>query len=283
MKKINVIKYLTQIFKMFTQKASMRESADNKACIAYYPHSRSRNSNFWKPHPYIQYISIDPAIANYSIYIERRYKNGWIIGIESITVSLLSKDDKDGVNSINLRLINMLDKLQSHFSTTHVVVIERQMAINYFIQRMKDLPNLPVIIELDSKIKYRYLGAPDLIKKELKKWTPVYASKLLKLRKDDTILDILSKSKKKDDLADCICQLEALLIMWGEGMTKKAPRTIKRPIIILEETEQEPFHQADFYLPEMLPVPKETKAKKKMEKMKLNVPSRENVDDDDDE
>ena len=109
----------------------------------------------------------------------------------------------------------------------HYVIIERQLAenyravrisqhtITYFLVQLKNSTLNPIIIELDSKVKGGQLGgAMGLSSKQLKAWAVEKAISILTMRNDSFSLDILNKIKKKDDLADCVVQLDALCSMW---------------------------------------------------------------------
>jgi hypothetical protein len=100
------------------------------------------------------------------------------------------------------------------------VIIERQLKTNPYAQRIEQhvlswftifCPNIEIVIYPASN-KTKILGAPKSIKgakkKPLrKKWSIEKASEILTLRCDDDTLKKLLGSKKKDDLADVVCQL----------------------------------------------------------------------------
>jgi len=82
-------------------------------------------------------------------------------------------------------------------------------------------PLLPAIVEVDSRLKGKYLGAPKGIKdKQLKTWSIEKGRYLLTLRNDTFSLQVLDLFKnKQDDLCDTVCQIEALMVYWGMPLT----------------------------------------------------------------
>jgi hypothetical protein len=68
-------------------------------------------------------------------------------------------------------------------------------------------PSGPLIAEVDPKLKSKILKAPKGV--DLKKWSVEEAVKILKGRDDDNSIKIIEKTKKKDDLADTVCQSQA--------------------------------------------------------------------------
>ena len=171
---------------------------------------------------YIQVISIDPAIKNFALRVERRYDSGLIKCI------LFDKLDLSDPNP-NLIYKNLIDKLDCYnkiFLDCHIIIIEKQFpnsinsiiritqhTITYFMITLKDSKLNPYIYELSPKLKSKILNAPNKLKyKELKNWSINKAIELLELRKDNFSLNIINKNKKKDDFADTVCQIEALFI-----------------------------------------------------------------------
>ena len=146
------------------------------------------------------------------------------------------------------KLIQELDKYQEEYERTHIVMIEKQpprsVAINrimqhtltYFMLKMRDLPLLPEIIEIDPHVKgYELEASPDV---NLKKWASKKARSLLDIRKDHVGLEVLDSwldksipkgQRKDDDLSDTIVMIEAYCKRKGLPLTKK------RPIMKIEE------------------------------------------------
>jgi hypothetical protein len=129
-------------------------------------------------------------------------------------------------------MINMMDYLESkskYIDKSKLVVVEQQLKQNpkaqriehncedYFIFTYRDTKT---VIPFPSKHKTKVLGMPKYPKKlkayqkkKLRKeWSCMKALEILKLRGDTkTELQIL-KSKKQDDFADTITQLQAFKI-----------------------------------------------------------------------
>lgn len=227
--------------KMFQHKPPKSEVPDKGPYNFYSPHSRNRTSNDWKQNEYI-IISIDPGIKNYAIRVESREridpdtKDEKVGTIKPLLYELLhpvmTKNDpiEKAINNLTLFLNNHVEL----FKKCHMVIIERQMHMNYkssrimqhtityFMVHLKDAIRLPLIIELDSKLKGRQLGAPSGITEgELKKWATREAMDLLYRRKDWVSYAKIQNEKKKDDLSDTVMQIEALFDLWELPVTPK--------------------------------------------------------------
>lgn len=194
----------------------------------YYPHSKPDCERDWINKPYYQILSIDPAITNYAIRVERWYKEEkQIVPIlfDKITLYNKEENDEDIVDNVYINLTNFLDKYLDIFTDCNYVICEKQMAVNYrslrisqhtisyFIMKLKDNELLTSIIELCPKLKGLMLGAPrGMNYNETKKWSVTKCDEILEQRGDEISKLIMSKTKKKDDLSDTVCQARALLI-----------------------------------------------------------------------
>lgn len=111
-----------------------------------------------------------------------------------------------------------LEPYREWFQRSHYIVIESQLPVNYDLVRMgqhiitylmvtvRDAGFRPLIIEIDSRLKSRLLGAPPrLTKPQLKKWCRDKALSLLKERGDLETVTMISKQPKKDDHGDVVC------------------------------------------------------------------------------
>jgi len=235
----------------FSRKISKKQSPDKTLCTIYYPHNKTplkieKIENLetllkekYKKNEYIQIVSIDPGIKNYAFRIERRYKNGWITPVvfdkwlleESSIVEDFTFDNK--LESLNKNLL----KYKEYILSSHMIIIEKQMPFNYkavrisqhtvsFFYIVLENNNLnTIILEIDAKIKGKILGSPKNINEtQLKKWAVEKAVELLEIRKDEFSLKVISYYKsKKDDLADTVCQIEALCVMLNLGKTEPPP------------------------------------------------------------
>ena len=179
--------------------------------------------------PWIQdhliFVSIDIGKKNLSMRIEQRFFKGKIIPIAyDITpvYAVEPNDDNTVTLSTSQNLYRFLNTYKDYFFRCHYVLVERQLPFNYqavrisihvlsyFAMLLADTPLLPQLIEINSKLKGRLLGAPgNLTDTGLKAWAVEEALKILEWREDKWSLDVLKKAKKKDDLADVVVQIEA--------------------------------------------------------------------------
>ena len=235
---------------MFQPKASKRESIDNSDITMDEFHTVQRTDEHWAG-DYIQFGSFDPGVVNFGVRVERRYHSGPNAGK---IVTLLYERVKPVTISPNTqyrtRYSSMTEYLHSHhdiLSDCHVFIIERQMAINYQSVRIqqhvqsylmttyKNSSRLPIIIEVDAKAKLHKLGCPSCFNKNgYKNWSVEKAIDLLTSRNDTYALNIINKSTKKDDLADVVCQIEAVCIIFGFILTTSLPK----PTTLTDSTNQ---------------------------------------------
>lgn len=214
----------------FSVKMKVSEKPDTEPYTLYYPHSVPVSSRNWTQ-DYYQLVSIDPATKNFAFRIERRYHNGRIITLAFDKVSIENKNPEFCETYENLT--KFLDQFREHYPLCHFIVLERQMAdnykttriaqhtISYFSFLLRNMPLLPAVVEVDPKLKGKILRAPrGITQTQLKAWAIEKAIELINKRKDGEAFSVLKKySRKMDDLADTICQVEALFIIWGLGET----------------------------------------------------------------
>lgn len=201
----------------------------------YYPHTIAHTERKWNQN-YTQFISIDPGkIKNFAFRIERRYNDGRIIPIvfDKIDFSSHVTEGTTTYNNSYEVLTELFNKYKQFYDDCHYMVIEKQLAINYQAVRVSqhtiswfsiyfhNKPLLPAIVEVDPKLKGKYLNAPTGInEKGLKTWAVQKGRELLTLRGDTFSLGVLDYFKnKQDDLCDTICQIEALMVYWGLPLT----------------------------------------------------------------
>ena len=224
----------------FGLKINKTQSPDKTPYTVYYTHNIPVTERKWIQ-PYYQIISIDPAQKNFAFRIERRYHNGWIVPIVFNKVAVKSSEETAGIliNNTYKVLTSFLDKYKEYYDDCHFIVIERQLpqnyqavrisqhAISYFSMKLQDRPLLPSIIEIDAKLKGRMLGGPKgSADGDLKRWAVEKARELLTIRQDHFSLSVLDHFRtKQDDLADTVCQVEALFICWGFLPTIIPPST----------------------------------------------------------
>lgn len=228
---------------MYRQRIPKRQQSDKTPYTAYNPHTIPLTERRWDDFPYHKVISIDPGTANFCIRVETRPKGDYGL----ITMDLYHRLTlTDYINEEMLCttydvLTQFLDQHIDLFLQCHMVIIERQLPINYrtvrisqhaltyFMIKLKNTPLLPLIMEVDPKLKSRELKAPpSLTESQLKKWSIDKATELLTLRQDQASLAVLQQSKKKrDDLADTVCQIEALFSYLGFRSTPQISKPYK--------------------------------------------------------
>jgi len=219
----------------FAKKIPKSQEPDKTLHTTYYPHSIPYTERKWTQ-DYYQVLSIDPGkVKNFSYRIERRYHNGKIIPVVFDKIDFESKT-QEGTTVINNSyqvLTEFLDKYKEFYDECHFFIIEKQLPFNYqavrvsqhvisyFSINLHNKPLLPAIIEVDSVLKGKYLGAPKgITDKQLKTWSVEKGRYLLNLRKDTFSLQVLDCFKnKQDDLCDTVCQIEALMVYWGMPLT----------------------------------------------------------------
>lgn len=123
-------------------------------------------------------------------------------------------------------MIKELDKFKMFFEEVDVVLVEQQVSFgakmnikavkigahcfNYFLMRYPKIE----VIEYPAYNKTKILGAiKGLTKPQRKKWSVEEAKHILDLREDYENLDHLKDSKKRDDLADVVTQLQSFKVV----------------------------------------------------------------------
>lgn len=221
---------------MYRPKAPKSQQSDKTPYTAYNPHSVRLTDDRWDDYDYYRVVSIDPGTKNFAIRVEKRPKIADDFQIKTELYERLRLTD--GVDeemqcSIYTVLTDFLDEHLHLFLDCHYIIIERQLMQNYrtvrisqhvltyFMIKLKDKPSLPIILEIDPKLKGKQLGAPKgITERQLKQWSVEKATELLGWRGDSLALDKLKKSKTKaDDLADTVCQIEAVFSYLGLPVT----------------------------------------------------------------
>lgn len=233
---------------MYQMRIPKSQKAYSSVYVCYNPHSKSLAKRQWPA--VIRVISVDPGISNFCIRVEERNirQSGEIRTLLFEKMHLMKNQlelDESMVCSVYTILSQFLDAHLELFKTCHMLIVEKQLPQNYkavrisqhvltyFMVTLKDIPTMPMIFELDPKLKGKELGAPPYNSKGLKMWAVQKATELLTMRKDYYALGIMKKHKKKaDDLADTVCQIEALFSLHDWPITVerkiiKAPKKIK--------------------------------------------------------
>ena len=257
----------------FIYKIPKKDRTDKSPYRLYDPHTegvrtwslenKDENSKDQKVPQELRVLSIDPAIKNFALRIESRRNDGLIRGIAFLRsdVSDTSPQAKKDIENTLLcsrvyeRISTLLDSHREEYLKCHIVVIERQLpqnyplvrvsqhVISYFLIKLKNTPLLPLVIEVNSSLKTRQLGAPKgLNERQTKLWAVEHALRLLSWRNDVASIALIQKSKKKDDLADTICQIEALFSYWKLPVTREATAIVSVPLkVVVREKEENPF------------------------------------------
>lgn len=224
---------------MYAPKIPKTQQPHKGPYIAYNPHTLDLSTRKW-PNK-IRIISVDPGISNFCIRVEERGLRKYC-QIKTLLYHKLHlrKDEQeltdDYVCHYYTKLSHFLNQHLNLFKSCHMVIIEKQMPFNYravrisqhtltyFMLHLQDVEGiLAMIFEVDAKLKGKELGASShLNSKGLKAWAVEKATELLTDRGDEESLAILVKNRKKaDDLADTVCQIEALFSYNGWLTTQK--------------------------------------------------------------
>lgn len=221
--------------------------------ISYEIHSQGY-VRAWKE-KYRQVVSIDPAVNNFAFRIEQ-----WHVGGKVIPVAFEKADFKQYVTTnssclLYLAIIQFLDKYLKQLKESHIIIIERQPPlkvanirlmqhlVTYFALTLRDVPLYPMVLDIDPRLKGKQLDAPkNLNEKALKEWSVEKAVEILKMRGDEWSLGVINFYKKKDDLADTICQVEAffrLTKLWPIDIVPVKPKMVIAMTILHHHSKDE--------------------------------------------
>ena len=177
---------------------------------------------------------------HFSTIVNNTCRNGRIIMFKNTDLTLNCQQHSYLEAEYLHNLTDLLDTYKQEWDKCDVILIEKQMSFgkrhntmalkiaqhcwSYFAfqyGRFKD------VIEFPAYHKTQILGAPKIGKKTRKgtmtyksidkparkKWSIQKALSILEERKDDKTLSLLTSVKKRDDLADVLCQVKAYKIM----------------------------------------------------------------------
>lgn len=187
--------------------------------MSYYLFNIHTTENKVEEREYKQITSFDPAIKNLALRIERRYKDFVQTGIfELIDI----KGDSFNDSMVNLTLV--LNRFFDFINDSDYIFIEKQMGpnhesskvysyiIGFLLGRIPNNERQTKLYEISAKLKNKVLNPPKGTKyAQLKKLSIDYSLDLLTDRNDEYALNILKQKKKKDDLCDTVCQIEAMV------------------------------------------------------------------------
>lgn len=169
--------------------------------------------------PNVIITSIDPGIVNCGIYTcsynieDKTHRSLYLDRLEF-------NENKDNHYIESINKLEALDKL---FSSSHYIVIESQMTVNYNLVRMgqhlvtyfttkyKEKGNKPIVIEINNQAKTKLLDCPKgLTKYRYKKWCTEEAVRRINDRNNDEVekhyIYKIKNSGKSDDMSDTVCQ-----------------------------------------------------------------------------
>lgn len=211
-------------FRKTTKKRSHRIDFNKPRDVytIYYPNT-SLGQERYDP-GFLRIVSVDPGQVNYAIRIEDRYPEGNVF-THVYEKHHIRDEAKRPWYTIDQTLTNLTSVLNSYdhlYDHVRFVFVERQPpkrnanntqvmqhTTSYFVNRLRNLPTMPEIYELDTHLKGAVLGKPD--DEDTKDWSMRIAPIIHKYRKDDQAIEKLEKVKKKDDLCDTCVQIEAAL------------------------------------------------------------------------
>jgi hypothetical protein len=155
------------------------------------------------------------------------YLNGNTILYKNLDLTGNTKKEKYLDQKVCLNMITELDKVKDKLDLCSIIVIEQQMSFkntrntmaiklaqncaSYFLHRYGETKE---IVEFPAYYKTQILGAPKvggkaMSKPQRKKWATEKALEIIMERGEAESLEHITKSKKKDDLADVLLQLQS--------------------------------------------------------------------------
>lgn len=176
------------------------------------------------------------ATPEFQKVLDKVCKSGHKILLENKDLTANTDKSKYLDMKIMYNLTEMLDKYAEYWDQCDILVIEKQMSFgkrhntmalkigqhcwSYFAIKYgdsKEIIEFPAYhktqvlgaVKLESKTKTGKIKYKAVKKPARKKWCIKEARRILNMRGDDETLGVIACSKKKDDLCDVICQLEA--------------------------------------------------------------------------
>lgn len=179
----------------------------------------------------IYITTIDPGIVNCCIRCSAF--NPQTMHSKTLSQCLINFTDS-GFNMYHDSIFHLLDRFIPYFINSHYIGIESQLTVNTDLVRMaqhiitylmcvvRNKGNKPLILELDSHLKTRLLGAPKKMNKpQRKKWARDIGIQFLESSGEQNVADIV-RSGKGDDHGDTICY-EKVIIMILYGRLNHIP------------------------------------------------------------
>lgn len=207
--------------------------------IIYDPHTIDLNQRQWDKDDEWIVVSIDPGLVHLAIRIEaRNQKTGQIRPLFIVKQDIYAcyEQYKDEWINQSMNIVyNIFDTNIHLFTNCHIWVIEKQLPVNYkavsiskhiiswaFI-KLKNNKNLPLIVEFESKQKYRMFDAPPLNERAIKKWGVEKAIEILRWRGDSQTIKFIDNEPitKRDDICDTVLIAEALFKYMNWPITRE--------------------------------------------------------------
>ena len=186
----------------------------------------------------IKVVAFDPGIRNLAVRVEERGIRSSSYPIKTLVFDKLKIKDEERktdsmVDKLYFLINEFLEKYSEVFKGCHMMIIEKQLSINYKCVRVSqhiityfmnlfrrnaiENRHIGIIFEVDPKLKGKELGAPSNINERgLKLWSVEKCRELMEKRRDYEGLNIMQKHKKKcDDIADTVTETEALFSYLG--------------------------------------------------------------------
>lgn len=226
---------------MFQKKPPKSELPDKNEYTIHWIHSTAPVKPNWSMMPVINLVAADPGRSHFAIRMEQRNQLAHITPLVFAKMDLekYATDPDTGSTTLYTELIKFLDRYRTQLYQSHLVMIERQLPINYrmvrlsqaildyFIHLLKDAPHLPLIIEMAPNLKTRIMKAPNsMSEKQTKLWSETCGVLLLMARKDYQSLTIINqtsiekgKAAKINDLTDTVVMIEAICL-WYDMLGK---------------------------------------------------------------
>ena len=183
--------------------------------------------------------SIDVGKVNLGVYIEE-FTQHTTKALYLRRVDLTEKLKERVTPQFLSRLFAYLDSISALLETCDNIIIEKQLRANpeaqfvdHALQSYFVIRNHKGITSFSSKNKTRLFDSSKMTKYQRKKWATNKALEMLEDRGETDLLEYVRTLKKKDDVADAICQLDAWKnLKFGEDYCWKSTR----PVIPLTPT-----------------------------------------------
>lgn len=169
--------------------------------------------------------------------LEAVYKSGKIILYKNLDLTKNCDPKKKLDPETFYNMIDKLDEYIEYWDKCSTFVLEEQMSFGKKLNKMAmklgqhcysyftfQYSRFKTVLEYPAYNKTQVLGAPkiegkpyksgkkryvSMEKPQRKKWSIQKATEILIMRGEEEILESLTTAKKKDDLADVVCQLQA--------------------------------------------------------------------------